>query len=341
MPRIQKVFEITGLETLHYTISQMVDLMNCHDTPLIERTFENQWIRITHNKWWLEWSGLNILVAVTRNPFTISVKSLPSSPKLSSNTDSKKLEKTLIENVRYYLKNHWHTDSYNRTGMPVESILFSLKELEGDAPKARPRDILSPIEVPARTNPVKKITDISNSLRKSSSIDNPTVIPQPRSGFWENDANYTTDEERRHVFFLELLKDSRKTVKDLNRLCEEYGRDAIWCWANELPPSSYGKYIWNGSALHVATTLEKWETLEGGKNRWIPIEERSFRIEVQMEKLLWLAPFIETWFLNYYGMDPISHLKVCKAPACLLFTSDDFLPTLRSIQSKMQFDVNI
>lgn len=326
--------EITGLDGLQFAVSEMFAMLNYHDATMMEKLFEDQRIRITLNTWWIEWVDLNILVTITRRPVSVSVKHYQSSPTLYSNTDSKKMEKLLLDNINYYIKNNL-SNVYNLTGVIIENILSNLAELSGSAPTAKPRPILTPIEVPTPSNPVKRVITQSTSEKKEVPKDNPSVIPPPGSGAWQNETHLLTDEEKKQVFFLETLKDSRKSVQDLEKILVNYGKESIKRWLNEVPPDTYGLHNWYGSSLHLATTLEKWETLDAGKQRWIPIEERPFRIEQQIEKLLWIIPYIETWANNYYGMDPIAHIKVCKAPTCFLFTSDDFIPILETIQDNV------
>ncbi len=328
--------EITGLDGIQYAVSEMFSILNYHDATMLEKLFEDQRIRITFNTWWVEWVDINFLVTITRRPISISIKYHESTPKMYSNTDSKKFEKLLLDNINYYLKNHWNTEVYNKTGVMVEHLIFNLKELQGEIPRVKPRPVLAPIEVPMPTNPVKRLGMSANTQKKESPNDNPSFIPPPVNNAWQNETHLFSEEERKQVFFLETLKDSRRSVKDLDQILVNHGKNAIKRWLNEVPPDTYGVYNWYGSSLHLATTLEKWETLDaGGKQRWIPNEERPFRIEQQIEKLLWISPYIETWKENYYGMDPISHVKVCKAPTCFLFTSDDFIPILDNIHDSV------
>lgn len=326
--------EITGFDGIHYSISEMFGLMASQGVNKLERFFQDQKVRITHNTWWAEWTGVNLHVSVYMNPIAITVKYQHSTPKMYSNTTSRKSEALLIENLNYYLKNHWITNVKNKTGIPVESVIFNFKELCGDSPQMKPRPILTPLQVPAPKEMATRILPKEEETEHPPN-DNPSVIPPTNLNYWQYEKNLLSDEQRNHVFFLETLADSRKTVKDLDDILRNHGEMAIERWANDHGPDGYARYNWYGYSLHIITTVKKWEILDGGKERWIPIEERPFRLARQMEKLVWIAPYIETWRENYTGNTPVGHVRACLSPTCVLFTSENFIPVLDGIHDNV------
>lgn len=309
--------EITGFDGVQFNISKIFQLMEENRVLKMEKEFQNQTMKISYNNWRVQWSNINIRVTVTRSPIIIDVKFLRSytNPIMSSNAPFGKILHYLLDNIAYFVNRGQYS---NKTGISVGDVLKNMSELKRCG---KERTMVTPLLIPSngvRVNKIAEFSDITEAYNNKKNFSQKRKISK--------------ESERIHVFFLETLRDSRKTSKHLDDILHQYGDANIKRWANNPGPEFYSCHNFHGSSLHLVTAVEKWD-FEGSSKCWIPLREREARISIQLEKLLWLENYIVIWPLDDNSRDPISHLRFCQLEDESFFTSDEFIPILHRIKN--------